>query len=302
MPSATASGRVRLCPADAGLVGLAPCWLYRSQPCCIVVARSRRHRVSCGDVIVDALPVIRAIGRERSNRAYDLVEQGADLRGVIDVTRAQVAATIRPVSASTPMCSLRQERRAFVPCFSSSHLPDPHSFSPVLPTNRCTGAEPAAPPESRPGGSGSMVRHRQSGAGQSDDGANQRFRLAQRQAEQGPQRQRRGNGQGRVERRAASRSTWLGLPGRYRRVRKPDGQTTALTQGRIICGGVRRPMPLLGDVVATIGVALNGKGRASESGRRPAARSYTNPGRADPCNVCRRPCPGKRKRRNCRDA
>src|SRR4051812_50142636 len=30
-------------------------------------------------------------------------------------------ATIRPVTASKPMCSLRQERRLRVPCFSTSH-------------------------------------------------------------------------------------------------------------------------------------------------------------------------------------
>jgi hypothetical protein len=30
------------------------------------------------------------------------------------------AATIRPVSASTPMCSLRHDLRRLVPCFSTS--------------------------------------------------------------------------------------------------------------------------------------------------------------------------------------
>ena len=40
------------------------------------------------------------------------------------------------------MCNLRQDRRVFVPCFSSSHSPEPQSFSPVLSTSRCTGPEP----------------------------------------------------------------------------------------------------------------------------------------------------------------
>src|ERR1700674_3144659 len=50
------------------------------------------------------------------------------------------AATIRPVSASTPMCSLRHDRRRLVPCFSTNHSPAPDSFNPVLSTNRCTGS------------------------------------------------------------------------------------------------------------------------------------------------------------------
>src|SRR5205085_3424639 len=51
------------------------------------------------------------------------------------------AATTRPVSASTPMCSLRHDRRRLVPCFSTSHSPAPDSFNPVLSTNRCRSEE-----------------------------------------------------------------------------------------------------------------------------------------------------------------
>src|SRR3954464_13314560 len=50
------------------------------------------------------------------------------------------AATIWPVSASTPRCNFRQDRRLQEPCFSTSHSPGPHSFSPVLSTSRCTGS------------------------------------------------------------------------------------------------------------------------------------------------------------------
>src|SRR5271156_1497330 len=46
------------------------------------------------------------------------------------------AATIRPVSASTPMCSLRHDRRRLVPCFSANHSPAPDSFNPVLPQSQ----------------------------------------------------------------------------------------------------------------------------------------------------------------------
>src|SRR3954469_9671682 len=44
--------------------------------------------------------------------------------------RSSMEATIRPVTASKPMCSLRHERRLRVPCFSTSHSPGPPSFSP----------------------------------------------------------------------------------------------------------------------------------------------------------------------------
>ena len=56
-----------------------------------------------------------------------------------------VLATIRPVPASTPRCSIRHDRRVAVPCFSSSHSPLPHSFKPVLSTSRCRGSPSPAP-------------------------------------------------------------------------------------------------------------------------------------------------------------
>jgi hypothetical protein len=37
------------------------------------------------------------------------------------------------------MCSFGQDRRVFMPCFSISHSPAPHSFNPVLSTSRCKG-------------------------------------------------------------------------------------------------------------------------------------------------------------------
>src|SRR4051812_42453851 len=38
-----------------------------------------------------------------------------------------------------PRCSLRQDRRVLVPCFSICHSPEPKSFRPVLSTSRCMG-------------------------------------------------------------------------------------------------------------------------------------------------------------------
>ena len=158
------------------------------------------------------------------------------------------------------MCSLRHDRRVFVPCFSSSHSPEPQSFSPVLSTSRCTGPEPGrGRTTSRLSArrlKRCMVRHGEIEAEQGDDGADQPFGLPQRQAEHRPQRQRRRDGQGRIARLAASRRSRLSLPGRDRRVGEPDRQAAALTQGCIVGRRVRGPMPLLWDVVATLGIGF----------------------------------------------
>ena len=56
----------------------------------------------------------------------------------------KVAATISPVSASTPKRSFFQDRRVRVPCFSTSHSPAPQGFGPVLSTGGYV--DPAPPP------------------------------------------------------------------------------------------------------------------------------------------------------------
>src|SRR4051795_20394 len=62
----------------------------------------------------------------------------------------RVAATIRPVSASTPRWSFLPDRRFLAPCVSSSHAPAPQSFSPVLSTSRCMGPVSRPAPLSAP--------------------------------------------------------------------------------------------------------------------------------------------------------
>src|SRR5258706_10015762 len=112
------------------------------------------------------------------------------------------AATIRPVSASTPMCSLRHDRRRLVPCFSTNHSPAPDSFNPVLSTNRCTGSAlddgPATAQRLGPPAQRGMVRDSEIETEQADDGADQPFGLPQGQAEYGAQLQRRRDRQGRI--------------------------------------------------------------------------------------------------------
>src|SRR5258705_6482496 len=80
----------------------------------------------------------------------------------------------------------------------------------------------------------------------------QSFGLAQRQAEDRPQRQRRRDRQGRIARLAAARAAGLGLPRRNRRFREPHGQAAALAQGGVIGGPIRHLVPLLRDVLTAI--------------------------------------------------
>src|SRR5216683_1600927 len=105
-----------------------------------------------------------------------------------------------------------------------------------------------------------MVWRREIKTKQPEKGCNQPFGLAQRQAENRPQRQRRRDRQRRVARLAAARGARLGLPRRYRGFREPDGQAPALAQGDVIGGPIRHSVPLLRDVVTAIldGTKLSG--------------------------------------------
>ena len=105
-----------------------------------------------------------------------------------------------------------------------------------------------------------VVRHREIKPEQGDDGADQAFGLAQRQAEHGMQRQRRRDCQARVAGLPPSRGPGLGFPGRGRFLGEPNRQAAALTQGGVVGGRVGRPTLLLWDVVAMVGVGLERQG------------------------------------------
>src|SRR6476660_4618844 len=104
-------------------------------------------------------------------------------------------------------------------------------------------------------------------------GCDQPFGLAQRQAENRPQRQRRGDRQRRVARLTATRAAWLGLPRRYRCFREPDGQAPALAQRDVIGSPIRHSVPLLRDVMTAILVRFEWHGDCPGSGAGPP--SYT---------------------------
>jgi hypothetical protein len=112
----------------------------------------------------------------------------------------------------------------------------------------------------RPAAQGGMVGNGEIETKQTDDGADQAFGLAQGQAEYGLERQRRRDRQRRVTRLTAPRGAGLGVPGRDRRLGKPDCQAPALAQGRIVFGPVRDPAPLFRDAVTAISIGLERHG------------------------------------------
>src|SRR4051794_40563711 len=94
------------------------------------------------DSLVHPVLIVGAVSREGCDRVSDLVEQHTGQRGVIDLFSAQLNCSDPATFGIMPMCSLRQDRRREVPCFSTSHSPAPWSFSPVLSTRRCNGPVP----------------------------------------------------------------------------------------------------------------------------------------------------------------
>src|ERR1700730_14102881 len=100
-------------------------------------------------------------------------------------------------------------------------------------------------------------------------GCDQPFGLAQRQAENRPQRQRRGDRQRRVARLTTTRAAWLGLPRRNRCFREPDGQAPALAQGNVISSPIRHSVPLLRDMMTAVLVGFEWHGGCPGSGTGP---------------------------------
>jgi len=92
--------------------------------------------MALGDAGDDGILIVCAVAGEQGDRVCDLIERGPTWAPSSAPWPVSKEARICPVSASTPMCSFRQDLRVFVPCPSCSHSPAPHSFSPVLSTRR----------------------------------------------------------------------------------------------------------------------------------------------------------------------
>ena len=103
------------------------------------------------------------------------------------------------------------------------------------------------------------------------------------QAENRPQRQRRGDRQRRVARLTATRGAGRGLPRRNRCFREPDGQAPALAQRDVIGSPIRHSVPLLRDVMTAILIRFERHGGCPGSGTGPGIPS--NPRRLNDRSV-----------------
>src|SRR4051794_36103084 len=197
----------------------------------------------------------------------------------------RMEATIRPVTASKPMCNLRHDRRLRVPCFSTSHSPGPPSFSPELSTSRwigppvewgCAGIQALSAPAE-----GGEIGHRQVEAEQLEDRADQSLGLAQRQMEHRAQGQSCRDCQVRVVRLTAWRGPRRGFPGGDRLIREPHGQTAPLPQRLVIRCPIRHASLRPRNVVAAVGIVfVRHDGEIRMAGTVPLLRHL-----AHPCNT-----------------
>src|SRR5690349_7155547 len=124
-----------------------------------------------------------------------------------------------------------------------------------------------------------MVRHAQRQPEQADDGADQPLGLAVGQAEHGPERERRQDGERRVPGLPAPGRAWFRRPGFDRLVGEPDRQAAALPQAGVIRRPVRDLVRLSRDAVAAVLVQLEGQGGHPGSARE---HSPTAPGTLQP--------------------
>src|SRR3954451_18476427 len=206
-------------------------------------ARARRDDypslgMAFDDSAIDILAIVGSVPRERSDRTRDLVEQGANLRAVIDIVGRQ----------------LRRNDPAGVSIHADVHLPpgsapsramlldQPLPGSAELQTRavhqQMNGLRIAARPRPRhlqglgPAAQGGMVGNREIEIQQANDRADQAFGLAQSQAEHGFERQRRRDRQIRVDAMGSGERTGTIVAGQNRRgapMPKPNDLSRSLT-------------------------------------------------------------------------
>jgi len=104
---------------------------------CDIPAANSDELIRYRDAQSSSLHPTRAGGRQkRSVGAHPapwlLICATDRLGGIIDIVRGQRGDNDLALSASMPICRLRQDRRVFAPCLSTGHSPAPHGFSPVL--------------------------------------------------------------------------------------------------------------------------------------------------------------------------
>ena len=181
-----------------------------------------------GDLAIDAVLVVSAVGGERGERAINLIEQGTDLRSIVDVAGGQ---NCRGDLAGVGVHgNMRLAPRP--PCFRAVLLKQPLARATELQSRAVhqkvhgtsLGPRTKHLQRLRSAAECRVVRHREIETKQGDDGADEPLGLAWRQAEYRPRRQRRGDRQARTAWLSASRGPGLRFPCRNSRVGEPDGQ------------------------------------------------------------------------------
>ena len=118
-----------------------------------------------------------------------------------------------------------------------------------------------------PAAKGRVVRHCQIEPEQADDGADQALRLAQGQAEHGPERECGQDCQGRIPGLATRGRARLRPPALDGLTREPDRQAATLAQAGVILTPIHELVLLLGNVVTAVLVQLERQGGLPRSGQ-----------------------------------
>src|SRR5882672_8144837 len=115
-------------PIALGRRGLCRCAWHRARTW---RHNDRRIRMTLADLTVDIVPIVRPIAGKRRNRARNLLQQGTDLRAVIDILAGQLGGNdlssvgVHPDMELSPgpthLCGVLLD-----------HLPGPQSLSTVL--------------------------------------------------------------------------------------------------------------------------------------------------------------------------
>jgi len=222
----------------------------------------RRVGMMLGDGHENPVLIVCAIACEGRHGPWHLIEQGANLGAIVDLLRGQRCCDDLPVVGIQADVQL---------------APGPARLGTMFldqPLARATQAQAGAVHQqvqrlavttrlwpwhrqrSCPAAKRAMVGHCQIEPKQADDGAEQAFGLAQRQAEHGPEHQRCQDRQRRIPGLPARGRARLRSPARDGFVREPDRQAAALAQAGVIGRRVHHLVLLLGNVVTVVLVQL----------------------------------------------
>src|SRR4051812_3427498 len=231
--------------------------------------------MALGHVGVNTVLVVRAVRREGGDRVRDLVQQGADLGGVVLVAvgqrgghdpaglgvHAEMELPPRPaplgaVLLDQPLARAGElQPRAVDQQVHGAGIAASAAIRPVAARLR-----PRHLQRLGPAAQGGVVRHGEVEPEQADDGADQPFGLPVRQPEHGLERQRRQDRQVGILGLPAPARAPLGLPRLDRLVRKPDRQAATPAQALVVIAPVRDLALLLRNVAASVLVQLEGQG------------------------------------------